>query len=179
MLSVENSTSAASDQLSSLSADTTRAAPSKSEIVQQQQEHVFKSKLPDIPISNHLPLHTYCFENLSEYPDRRCLIAGNKSYTYAETHLISRRVASGLSNLMSIASNDVVMVLLQNCPEFVFTFIGASMIGAVTTTANPFCTAKEIFKQFDASRSKIIITHSQYVDKLRLVPSMIHQIYLL
>ncbi|KAL6534905.1 4-coumarate--CoA ligase 3 [Orobanche gracilis] len=29
--------------------------------------HVFVSKLPTIPISNHLPLHTYCFQNLSLY----------------------------------------------------------------------------------------------------------------
>lgn len=41
------------------------------------------------------------------------------------------------------------------------------MIGAVTTMANPFCTAKEVFKQFNASKSKLIITQSQYVEKLR------------
>ncbi|KAK4480568.1 hypothetical protein RD792_013646 [Penstemon davidsonii] len=140
---------------------------SSSSIVLQSPEkvHVFKSKLPPIPISNHLPLHTYCFENFSNYPNRTCLLAG-KSYTFAETHLTCRKVAAGLSNL-GIKRGDVVMVLLQNCAEFVFTFIGASMIGAVTTTANPFYTTKEIFNQFDASKSKLIITQSQYVDKLR------------
>lgn len=59
------------------------------------------------------------------------------------------------------------MLLLQNCAEFVFAFMGASMIGAVTTTANPFYTCAEVFKQFNASKSKLIITQSQYVDKLR------------
>lgn len=59
------------------------------------------------------------------------------------------------------------MLLLQNCAEFVFSFMGASMIGAVTTTANPFYTAAEVFKQFNASKAKLIITHAQYVDKLR------------
>lgn len=133
-----------------------------------EETHVFVSKLPTIPISNHLPLHTYCFENLSQFPDRTCLLVGNtgKSYSFAETHLICRKVAAGLSNL-GIRKGDVVMALLQNCAEFVFTFMGASMIGAVTTMANPFCTTKEIFKQFNASKSKLIITQSQYVDKLR------------
>ncbi|KAL2249134.1 4-coumarate--CoA ligase 2 [Sesamum indicum] len=135
---------------------------------QTSETHVFVSKLPAIPISNHLPLHTYCFENLSQYPDRSCLLVGStgKSYSFAETHLVCRKVAAGLSNL-GIRKGDVVMALLQNCAEFVFTFMGASMIGAVTTTANPFCTTKEIFKQFNASKSKVIITQSQYVDKLR------------
>lgn len=59
------------------------------------------------------------------------------------------------------------MALLQNCAEFIFTFMGASMIGAVITTANPFCTSKEIFKQFNASKSKMVVTQSMYVEKLR------------
>ncbi|GFQ02196.1 4-coumarate--coa ligase 2 [Phtheirospermum japonicum] len=130
--------------------------------------HVFVSKLPSIPIPNHLPLHAYCFQNISQYPDRTCLFVGNtgKSYTFAETHLACRRVAAGLSRL-GIGKGDVVMALLQNCAEFVFTFMGASMVGAVTTTANPFCTTNEIFKQFHASKSRLIVTQSQYVDKLR------------
>ncbi|KAK4489827.1 hypothetical protein RD792_000471 [Penstemon davidsonii] len=141
---------------------------SNSSVLQSAESHVFTSKLPNIPISNHLPLHTYCFENSTQYPDRICLLSGNsgKSYTFAETHLICRKVAAGLSNL-GVNRGDVVMVLLQNCPEFVFTFMGASMIGAVTTTANPFYTTNEIVKQFKASKSKLIVTQSQYVDKLR------------
>lgn len=132
------------------------------------ETHVFRSKLPDIPISNHLPLHTYCFQNLSQFPDRPCLIIGStgKSYSFSETHLVSRKVAAGLS-LLGIKKGDVIMLLLQNCAEFVFAFMGASMIGAVTTTANPFYTCAEVFKQFNASKSKLIITQSQYVDKLR------------
>jgi long-subunit acyl-CoA synthetase (AMP-forming) len=61
----------------------------------------------------------------------------------------------------SIKKGDVVMVLLQNCAEFVFSFLGASMLGAVTTTANPFYTSAEVFKQLNSSRAKLIITQSQ------------------
>ncbi|KAH9727998.1 4-coumarate--CoA ligase 3 [Citrus sinensis] len=136
-------------------------APSNEKIA----THIFKSKLPDIPISNHLPLHTYCFQDrLSDDP---CLIVGStgKTYSYAETHLICRKTAAGLSNL-GIKKGDVIMILLQNCAEFVFSFMGASMIGAVTTTANPFYTSAEILKQFRTSGAKLIITMSQYVDRL-------------
>ncbi|KAJ7949871.1 4-coumarate--CoA ligase like [Quillaja saponaria] len=130
--------------------------------------HVFRSKLPDIPISNNLPLHTYCFQNLSDFADRPCLIVGatGRTYTFAETHLLSQKTAAGLSKL-GIKKGDVVMILLQNCAEFIFSFMGASLIGAVTTTANPFYTSSEIFKQFNVSKAKLIITQSQYVDKLR------------
>ena len=130
--------------------------------------HIFKSKFPDIQISNHLPLHTYCFERMSEFADRPCLISGatGKTYTYAETHLASRKAAAGLSGV-GIGRGDAIMILLPNCEEFVISFVAASMLGAVTTTANPYYTAAEISKQLAASKSKLIITQSQYVDKLR------------
>ncbi|XWS65080.1 hypothetical protein CRYUN_Cryun05aG0059900 [Craigia yunnanensis] len=131
-------------------------------------DHIFRSKLPDIPISNHLSLHTYCFENLLNFPDKPCLISGSsgKTYSFSETHLIAQKTAAGLSNL-GIQKGDVIMILLQNCAEFVFSFMGASMIGAVSTMANPFYTSTEIFKQFKAARAKLVVTQSQYVNKLK------------
>ncbi|MCL7045889.1 hypothetical protein MKW94_022808 [Papaver nudicaule] len=129
---------------------------------------VYRSKLPDIPITNQIPLHTYCFENISKFPEKTCLITGSdgRIYTYHETHLICQKTAVGLSKL-GIKKGDVIMLLLQNCPEFVFSFLGASMLGVVSTTANPFYTQAEIFKQINSSGTKLIITQSQYVEKLQ------------
>ncbi|KAG0472842.1 hypothetical protein HPP92_014699 [Vanilla planifolia] len=128
---------------------------------------IFRSRLPDIPIPNHLPLHTYCFENLAELADKPCLIAGSTGqiYTFAETNLLCRRVAAGLAGL-GIQQGDVILLLLQNCPEFVFSFMAVSYLGAAATTANPFCTPSEILKQFKASGAKLVITQSIYLDKL-------------
>lgn len=151
-----------------LSLDISSAPQNQNPSSENKTTHVFRSKLPEIPISNHLPLHEYCFEKLSSFPDNPCLIVGStgKTYSFAETHLICQKTAAGLANL-GIKKGDVIMVLLQNCAEFIFSFMAASMIGAVTTTANPFYTSTEIFKQFKTSRAKLIITMSQYVDKLR------------
>ncbi|KAL4654620.1 4-coumarate--CoA ligase CCL1-like [Castanea sativa] len=132
------------------------------------QEFIFRSKLPDIYIPNHLPLHTYCFENLSQFKDRPCLINGSNgaTYTYAEVELISRKVASGLDKL-GIKQGEVIMLLLQNCPEFMFAFLGASHIGAIITTANPFYTPAEVAKQAKAANTKLIITQGLYVEKVK------------
>ncbi|XP_027356743.1 4-coumarate--CoA ligase 2-like [Abrus precatorius] len=129
--------------------------------------HIFKSKLPDIPIPNNLPLHTFCFQKLSQHADRPCLIAGDRTFTYADTHLATRKVAAGMSKL-GIKKGDVVMILLPNCPEFVLSFMAVSMLGAVVTTANPFYTAAELSKQLDASKAKLVVTRSVYVQKLKL-----------
>lgn len=89
-----------------------------------------------------------------------------KTYTYAETHLLCRKAACGLSKL-GITKGDRIMVLLHNSAEYVFSFMGASMLGAVTTAANPLMTAAEILKQFKSSGAKVIVTHAACVEKIR------------
>lgn len=133
-----------------------------------QENFIFRSKFTDIEIHNSQPLHSYCFEKIDEYKDRPCLIDGStdRIYTFAETHLLCRKSAAGLSAL-GIKQGDVIMLLLQNCPEFAFVFMASSMVGSAVTTANPFCTSHEIYKQFKASGAKIVVTQSSYIDKLR------------
>nr|UXX63050.1 4CL2 [Morinda citrifolia] len=138
------------------------------EAKQDHQEFIFRSKLPDIYIPSHLPLHSYCFENISQFGSRPCLINGatGDTYTYAEVELTARKVAAGLDKI-GIQQGEVIMILLQNSPEFVFAFFGASYRGAMTTTANPFYKPAEIQKQAKASNAKLIITQACYVDKIR------------
>ncbi|KAK4436732.1 4-coumarate--CoA ligase 1 [Sesamum alatum] len=138
------------------------------EPVSKQDDIVFRSKLPDIYIPKHLPLHSYCFENMSKFSSRPCLINGatDEVYTYEEVELTSRKVAAGLSKL-GIQQGDTIMLLLPNSPEFVFAFLGASYIGAISTMANPFFTPGEVIKQAKASAAKLIITQACYVEKVR------------
>ncbi|KAK9715517.1 hypothetical protein RND81_06G170300 [Saponaria officinalis] len=133
------------------------------------KEHIFRSKLPDIYIPNHLPLHTYCFENLSRFAERTCLIDGptGREWTYSEVERMSRRVGAGFCDRLGVQKGGVIMLLLQNCPEFVFSFLGASFVGGVITTANPFCTPGEIEKQARASGARAVITQSAFADKVR------------
>lgn len=134
----------------------------------QSGDFIFRSKLPDIYIPKHLPLHSYCFENLSEFSSRPCLIDGSNDriYTYAEVELTSRKVAVGLSKL-GIQQKDTIMILLPNCPEFVFAFIGASYLGAISTMANPLFTPAEVVKQAKASSAKIVITQACFAGKVK------------
>lgn len=138
------------------------------ELSTEKERFVFRSKLPDIIIPNHLPLHAYCFEKVEELSDRPCLIdgAGGRVYSFPETHQMCRKVAAGLGKV-GVEKGDVIMVMLPNSPEFVFCFMGASMAGAVTTTVNPFYTPAEIFRQLAGSDAKLVVTQSQFADKLK------------
>ncbi|KAJ4798468.1 4-coumarate:CoA ligase [Rhynchospora pubera] len=129
---------------------------------------IYRSVLPDIDIPNHLPLHSYCFEHLGEYADRPCLIDGssNTIYSYSDVDRLSRNTAANFRRL-GIRKGDVIMNLLRNSVEFAFSFLGASRLGAATTTANPFYTPAEIHKQASAAGAKIIITEMCAVEKIK------------
>ncbi|KAJ6945405.1 4-coumarate--CoA ligase [Populus alba x Populus x berolinensis] len=133
-----------------------------------QEEFIFRSKLPDIYIPKHLPLHSYVFENLSKHSSKPCLINGANGdvYTYADVELTARRVASGL-NKIGIQQGDVIMLFLPSSPEFVLAFLGASHRGAMITAANPFSTPAELAKHAKASRAKLLITQACYYEKVK------------
>ncbi|KAH7374018.1 hypothetical protein KP509_17G083800 [Ceratopteris richardii] len=137
-------------------------------------QYIFRSKLPDIDIPNHLPLTQYCFQHLDEFAERPCLIRsdGSKTYSFAEVELYSRRISAGLSQL-GIEKGDVVMLLLPNCVEFALIFLGLTARGAACTTCNPFYTAQEIAKQVNGSRAKLIVTQAAFTDKLMEVANAV------
>ncbi|KAI7979367.1 hypothetical protein LOK49_Contig372G00005 [Camellia lanceoleosa] len=49
-------------------------SPLQNPLSSSSETHVFRSKLPNIPISNHLSLCTYCFQNLFQFLDRPIII---------------------------------------------------------------------------------------------------------
>ncbi|CAO2206290.1 unnamed protein product [Urochloa humidicola] len=133
-------------------------------------EIIFRSKLPDIAITNTLPLHRYCFERLPEVSGRPCLIDGATGavLTYGEVDRLSRRLAAALRRppLGLLRRGAVVMNLMLNSAEFVLSFFAASRAGAAVTTANPMSTPHEIARQIAASGATLVFTESMAVDKL-------------
>lgn len=132
-------------------------------------EIIFRSKLPDIAITNTLPLHRYCFERLPEVAARPCLIDGATGgvLTYADVDRLSRRLAAALRRApLGLRRGGVAMSLLRNSPEFVLSFFAASRVGAAVTTANPMSTPHEIESQIAAAGATVVITESMAADKL-------------
>ncbi|KAL3627161.1 TFIIH complex kinase subunit ccl1 [Castilleja foliolosa] len=138
--------------------------------LRKEKDQIFRSKLPNIYIPNHLPIHTYCLQNLPNHRSRPALInaATGESFTHADIDLTARKLASGLHNL-GIRKRHVIMLLLHNSPQFVFLFLATSFIGATATTANPNYTAVEIESQAKISRPKLIVTHACYVGKVNQI----------
>lgn len=143
-----------------------------------QSDFIYRSKLPDIDIPNHMPLADYCLEKAAQWADKVCLIDGNtgREHRYNEIELSMQRVAAGLAKL-GVQQGGVIALCLPNCAEFVQVFLGAAKRGAIVTTVNPFYTAAELEKQITASGATVVVTQSSYVEKLAGLHVQVSQIH--
>ncbi|CAL5029002.1 unnamed protein product [Urochloa decumbens] len=126
-------------------------------MTEPRAETVFRSTLPDIPISDHLPLHDYVLECLADRRDRACLIdsATGEKLTLGDVDCLSRRMAAGMRASLGVRPGGTVMPLLPNSIEFAVAFLACSRLGAATTMANPLHTPAETTKQAAASGATV------------------------
>src|SRR5437773_5856297 len=78
----------------------------------------------------------FLYHNLEEGRENKvCLHFKDRTYTYGEAANMSNRAGNALREL-GIGMEDRVLIVLPDCPEFVWTWFGAARIGAVITMVN-------------------------------------------
>ncbi|KAK2706327.1 uncharacterized protein LOC136029917 [Artemia franciscana] len=125
------------------------------------------SELPDCHLPN-VSLTQYLFEKTDEFGHKvalECGITGRK-YCYNQIRQLSVRFGSALIR-MGLKKGDVLGVVLPNCPEWAFVFLGSTYVGVTVTPANPAYTAVEVFRQFKAAEIKAVLCHSQIASMLK------------
>jgi hypothetical protein len=75
-------------------------------------------------------------DNAIAGPDRVALSFYGFDITYQQLDQATNRFASGLANL-GVKKRDRVALLLQNCPQFVISYLGTLRAGAIVVSLNP------------------------------------------
>lgn len=96
--------------------------------------------------------------NVTRYAGRTALIdpVREKTWNYHELNIEANRLAHALKK-DGVGKNDVVMIVLMNCPEFCFSYIGPRKIGAILNMANFILAAGELSLLIDHNKPKVII----------------------
>lgn len=97
--------------------------------------------------------------------DKAYLTIGAQTHTFGSTEALSRSVARGLA-ARGIAEGDRVMLLTPNCPEFVFTWFAASLLGAITVPINFNLRGALVDALITDARPKMLVLHGSLLPVL-------------
>ncbi|MDX6382614.1 MAG: hypothetical protein QOK48_187 [Blastocatellia bacterium] len=105
----------------------------------------------------------FLYHNLEEgREDKICLYFKDQTYTYGETARMSSRVGNAL-RAAGVAMEDRVLIVLPDCPQFVWSWFGAARIGAVITMVNPLLPAADYRYYLEYTRARAAIVHASFL----------------
>ena len=101
----------------------------------------------------------FLYHNLEEGREHKvCLYYEDQKWTYGDAARLSNQTAHALREVGANIEDRVLMVL-PDCPEFVWTWFGAARIGAVITMVNPLLPVADYEYYLDYTRAKVAVVH--------------------
>lgn len=106
----------------------------------------------------------FLYHNLEEGRENKiCLYFNDETYTYGETARRANRAGGALREL-GLRQEERVLLALPDCPEFVWTWFGASRIGAVVTMVNPLLPAVDYKYYLEYTRARVAVIHESLLE---------------
>ncbi len=109
----------------------------------------------------------FLYHNLGEGRENKvCLYFEDQTFTYGETARRSNRIGNALREL-GLEIEDRVLIVLPDCPEFVWTWFGSARIGAVITMVNPLLPAEDYKYYLDYTRARVAVIHKSLLKQFK------------
>ncbi len=106
----------------------------------------------------------FLYHNLEEgRANKPCLYFEDQTYTYNDTARMANRAGRLLQEL-GARIEERILIALPDCPEFVWTWFGASRAGMVITMVNPLLPAADYVYYLDYTRARVAVIHESLVE---------------
>ena len=115
------------------------------------------------PVWQPLSLDGLLARNAQDYPNRAFVINDEQTWTYAQIHAWSTRLAAGLAHC-GVQPGDHVALLMANFPEFVAIKFAIAMVGAVAVPLNFLNKRDELGYVLKQSDAVMLITMDSFRD---------------
>ena len=102
-------------------------------------------------------------ESIDKFPNNIAIEFENKSYTYSDLDRESNQVANWAIK-KGYKTGDVVALLMENKPEFIFIWLGLSKLGITIACLNNNIKSKSLAHCIQTSKSKSLILSSDLID---------------
>ncbi|KAG6573594.1 4-coumarate--CoA ligase-like 1, partial [Cucurbita argyrosperma subsp. sororia] len=134
----------------------------------EDEEHIFRSQLPEVQVPDDITLPEFVLQNAESYADNVAFVeaVSGKAYTYREVVRDTSRFAKALSSLR-LKKGQVVIVVLPNVAEYAIVALGIMAAGGVFSGVNPAAHISEIKKQVEVADAKLVVTNSSSFEKVK------------
>ncbi|CAK9137298.1 unnamed protein product [Ilex paraguariensis] len=134
----------------------------------QEEEHIFRSRYPSVPVPDNLTLPDFVLQNSGLYADKVAFVEAvtGKGYTYGQVTRGVKRFSKA-SRSLGLRNGKVVVVVLPNVAEYAIVALGIMAAGGVFSGANPSLHASEIKKQVEAADSTLVVTDGPTCEKVK------------
>ena len=126
--------------------------------------------------ANYTPLTPLTFIERAAYvyPHRPAVIHGAQQFTWSETYVRCRRLASALAR-RGISKNDTVAVMASNIPAMYEAHFGVPMCGAVLNTLNTRLDAETIAFMLRHGGARVLITDREFSNTIEKALAMLQE----
>ncbi|KAJ3184406.1 hypothetical protein HDU85_001711 [Gaertneriomyces sp. JEL0708] len=113
------------------------------------------------------------FEKHSQkWPTKECIVMGEDSYTFEDINRISGRMANWLLD-KGVKPKDIVAMVFENSPEFIYTWLAINKIGGVAAFINTNLQNKALAHCLTISNCVMVMYHSTLAGNVQPVASSI------
>ncbi len=125
---------------------------------------IVQSPYPEVEIPP-VSVPEYVMAGFSALGEKVAIIDGEtgQAMTYAQLDRRIRAVAAGLQH-RGIGPGDVIAIFSPNLPDYAVLFHAAALVGAISTTANPLYTPRELRLQLEDSGAVMVFTTPAFLD---------------
>lgn len=94
-------------------------------------------------------------------PEKTAIIYGEQKISYEEFLATSRKLAK-LFMQLGVKKGDRIAVLMPNCPEYLYTYLASSMVGAILVGISTRYRGPEIATILNNSRPRVLVMIDQH-----------------
>lgn len=128
------------------------------------------SYVPDDRLTLYKPqtLAQYFAGHAADAPDKTAIYFYGSQFSYGSVEEQAKALAFTLAE-QGIRSGDVVALYMQNCPQFVISYLAVQKLGAVASPCNPMLKAKELSYQLEDLGAIALIASSELLPEFENV----------
>ena len=112
-------------------------------------------RVPQVPLTHYLETAA------RRYPDKTAIVYAGAALSYARLLERVEALAGFLRERLGVQAGDRVLLMSQNCPQFVVAFYGVLRVGAVVVPVNAMTTAAELRHYIDDSGARVAIAAAE------------------